>query len=118
MTALVTLPLFAVVAYGAPIIGLLLLAGAVGLLWQSRTWSIGEKLAATFLLPSGVVLPFVWMAIAFNNASEDCLNSGGGPTRCVTHDPGFNWGFAVAAVLAGALVVAVFLRLIERMRAA
>jgi hypothetical protein len=94
----------------------LILAGLIWL-WRSNAWSTGEKLAATFILPASLSFVIVWTLIAFNNTTRECV-SFGGPMRCVTHDPGFGWGFALGALAWAAATIFVLARLVTGLQRA
>ena len=72
----------------------------VVLLWTSETWSTGEKLLGTLLVPGGLALPLFLLTIG--TSVNSCGGEVGGPITCTG---GNGAGSAAAAVLVIALFV-------------
>ena len=71
----------------------------VVLLWTSETWSTGEKLLGTLLVPGGLALPLFLLTVGTSVSS--CGGPVGGPITCT----GANGAGSVAAAV---LVIALF----------
>jgi uncharacterized membrane protein len=65
ITALILLPIGGIIL---PVIGWFI---GVILLWSSRVWTTGEKLAGTLLFPGGLLAP-VWLTIGVSFTSTAC----------------------------------------------
>ena len=67
--------------FGAFAFGVGWVVGAV-LLWNSRAWSLRQKLLGTLVWPGGLVLPM--MVLGMPGGSTFCSGGSGQPIRCVT----------------------------------
>ena len=72
----------------------------VVLLWTSETWSTGEKLLGTLLVPGGLALPLFLLTVG--TSANSCGGEVGGPLTCTG---GNGAGSAAATVLVIALFV-------------
>lgn len=72
----------------------------VVLLWTSETWSTGEKLLGTLLVPGGLALPLFLVTVG--TSGKSCGGEVGGPLTCTG---GNGAGSAAATVLVIALFV-------------
>ena len=72
----------------------------VVLLWTSETWSTGEKLLGTLLVPGGLALPLLFLTVG--TSVNSCGGPVGGPITCTG---GNGAGSAAAAILVIALFV-------------
>ena len=79
-----------------PVIGWFI---GVVLLWISETWSTGEKLLGTLLVPGGLALPLFLLTVG--TSANSCGGDVGGPITCTG-------GNGTGSVAVAVLVIALF----------
>jgi hypothetical protein len=111
--ALILLPIGGIILPGLGwIVGVILL-------WSSRIWTTGEKVAATLLVPGGLALPvFLLLATSRTSTCVSHLGVGGRTiTTCSTTSAVWDVLFAVGTVLLFVIPVAMAIYLGVQMRA-